>query len=170
MTSRIAGRMKTLVLACGAIIASGVLVSAVWSDDRVPFPKPKSHQGGWVNSHGIEAQVQSNEAGQTGSTCLTCHTKNDCIDCHTTRPPRDHTNYWRTTGHGMTASVNRERCLYCHRQDYCVRCHNETAPRSHTGNWLQRHCQFCHFASATTPGGSCGVCHKVVPHGFVPVP
>jgi len=138
----------------------------VWGEGRAPFPRPDSHKGAWVDAHGIEARVQMNEAGQEGSPCLTCHEKNDCIACHSTRPPKDHTNYWRTSGHGMTASVNRERCLICHRQDYCVRCHNETAPRSHTAGWINRHmnapagsCSVCH-KRLNPRGGSCGICHK----------
>ena len=153
------------VLSATGIIAA--LVLTAWSDERIPFPRPDSHRGAWVENHGIEAQVQMNEAGQTGRTCLTCHEKNDCIACHTSRLPRDHTNYWRTSGHGLTASVNRERCLICHRQDYCVRCHNETAPRSHVGNWGRpgnRHCTWCHFSSGMVPADSCGVCHKIAPH------
>ena len=151
-----------------SLAAALTLLLTMWagfarSEGRAPFPRPDSHKGAWIDSHGIEARVRMNEAGQEGSPCLTCHEKNDCIVCHATRPPKDHTNYWRTTGHGLTASVNRERCLTCHRQDYCVRCHNETAPRSHTAGWINRHCQYCH-AAGKAPGGNCGVCHKTSPH------
>ena len=164
------------VLGGVALVVMLILVAAPAGrcDDRVPFPKPASHQGNWVYSHGLSAQVQRSEPSQEASSCLVCHTKNDCISCHSTRMPKDHTNYWRTTGHGMTASVNRERCQICHRQDYCIRCHNETAPRSHMGNWTKRHCQWCHFASGIVPGDNCGVCHKAAPHtsrpaGHVPI-
>jgi hypothetical protein len=164
MTSkaRIQGRIALLALLSSMSLLAGLVLIA-WSDERIPFPRPDSHKGGWVDSHGIQAQVQMNDPGQSGTICLTCHEKNDCIACHATRPPRDHTNYWRTTGHGITASVNRERCMICHRQDYCVRCHNETAPRSHTAGWVNRHCQWCHL-SGGAPAGSCGVCHKRSPH------
>jgi hypothetical protein len=156
------GRTMVLALLAAVCIVVGTVLTA-WSDDRLPFPKPASHQGTWASSHGIAAQVSVNDPGQTGRTCLVCHEKNDCIACHTTLPPRDHTNYWRTTGHGLTASVNQERCQICHRQDYCVRCHNETAPRSHSAGWVNRHCQWCHL-SGGAPGGTCGVCHKRSPH------
>ena len=140
----------------GAVIAGGA--------DKVPFPRPDSHKGNWAQSHGMNAYMNINEAGQTGNACLTCHDKSDCISCHSTSMPKDHNNFWRTRGHGLTAEVNRERCLACHRQDYCIRCHNETAPRSHTGAWRVRHCTWCHFASGITPADSCGVCHKIAPH------
>jgi hypothetical protein len=156
------GRITLLALLTAVCVIMGTVLTA-WSDDRLPFPKPASHKGAWINGHGITAQVSANDPAQTGRTCLVCHEKNDCIACHATRPPLDHTNYWRTTGHGMAASVNRERCLNCHRQDYCVRCHNETAPRSHTAGWVNRHCQWCH-QSGGVPDGNCGVCHKRSPH------
>ena len=146
-------------------IAAALLFAAVTagSADKIPFPKPDSHRGDWARNHGLHSQVDQNEAGQSGGVCLTCHQKNDCIACHSQTMPKDHTNFWRTRAHGLTASVNRERCLYCHRQDYCIRCHNETAPRSHTGAWRTEHCKWCHpFGSR--PEGSCGVCHKRSPH------
>lgn len=153
---------KAAVLGSIALTAAFIALTA-WSADRIPFPKPDSHRGDWARNHGLHAQVDINEAGQTGGTCVTCHEKNDCVSCHAQTMPRDHTGLWRTRGHGLTASVNRERCLYCHRQDYCVRCHNETAPRSHTAGWVTRHCQWCHL-EGTRPGGGCGVCHKRSPH------
>jgi len=123
---------------------------------KIPFPLPDSHKGGWIEFHGASAGLNLVAGEQS---CLTCHARNDCISCHNTRPPRDHTNTWRTLSHGFMAEGNRERCLTCHRQDFCVRCHNETAPRSHTGTWLARHCTECHL-----PGNSsCGVCHKKTP-------
>ncbi len=131
--------------------------------DKIPFPRPDSHKGNWIEYHGASAGLDLN-AGE--STCLTCHERNDCISCHNTRPPRDHTQTWRTLSHGFMAEGNRERCFTCHRQDFCVRCHNETAPRSHTAGWLggaNLHCTVCHF-NGTLPGDGCGVCHKKPPH------
>ena len=169
MISSAKNRGRTALLALlSAMGVISLLALTAWSDDRVPFPKPPSHKGGWVDNHGIEAQVRMNEPGQTGKSCLICHEKNDCITCHATRPPRDHTNYWRTSGHGMTASVNRERCLNCHREDYCVRCHNETAPRSHRGNWASQHCTWCHYGSSFAPAENCVVCHRRALHTSAP--
>lgn len=130
---------------------------------KIPFPRPDSHKANWLEYHGASAGL-SLFAGE--QSCLTCHERNDCISCHNTRPPRDHTNTWRTLSHGFMAEGNRERCFTCHRQDFCVRCHNETAPRSHTAGWLggaNRHCTVCHF-NGTVPGDGCGVCHKKPPH------
>ena len=157
---------RTMQLRLIAALITLVVISAAsiaLSADKVPFPRPDSHKGNWSENHGLNAQLNINEAGQSDSACLTCHEKSDCIACHTMRLPRDHNNFWRTRGHGITAGVNRERCLACHRQDYCIRCHNETAPRSHTGAWKSQHCRWCHFAG-TRPDDGCGVCHKIAPH------
>ena len=157
--NRQSGRLAVLL----AVAAVMTVVVAASGADKLPFPKPDSHQGDWARNHGLHAQVDRLESGLAGNVCLTCHQRNDCIACHSQNMPRDHNNFWRTRGHGLTASVNRERCLYCHRQDYCIRCHNETAPRSHTADWANRHCQWCHI-QGSVPGGSCGVCHKRHPH------
>lgn len=135
---------------------------------KIPFPRPGSHKGNWIEFHGASANLNINEAGQGGKSCLTCHEKNDCITCHNTRAPRDHTNTWRTLSHGFMAEGNRERCLTCHRQDFCVRCHNETAPRTHRGNWAKRHCTWCHYSGSFAPADNCIVCHKVALHASAP--
>ena len=161
--------IKTRVLGSFGIAAVIILAAVVAGGaDKVPFPRPDSHKGNWVQSHGMSAYMNINEAGQTGNACLTCHEKSDCISCHSTRMPKDHNNFWRTRGHGLTSEVNRERCLACHRQDYCIRCHNETAPRNHTGAWRTQHCKWCHFASGIKPADGCGVCHKIAPHSSRP--
>ena len=129
---------------------------------KIPFPRPDSHRGSWLEYHGASADLNLS-AGE--KTCLTCHGRNDCISCHNTRPPRDHTNTWRNLSHGFMTEGNRARCVTCHRQDFCIRCHNETPPRSHTAGWLSpgrhsmgRPCTDCH-GSGRLPADSCGVCH-----------
>lgn len=136
--------------------------------NKIPFPRPASHAGNWLEYHGRAVEPTLNPDGAPGSNCVTCHERTDCISCHNTRPPRDHTNTWRTLSHGFMAEGNRERCRTCHKQDFCVRCHNETAPRSHVGNWRTRHCTWCHFGSGLSPADSCGVCHKKAPHTSAP--
>ncbi len=137
---------------------------------KIPFPKPASHKGNWLEYHGRSVDPVVNSAGVLSNTCLTCHEKTDCISCHNTRMPRDHTNTWRTLSHGFMAEGNRERCLVCHRQDFCVRCHMETAPRTHVGNWVSVHCTWCHFGSGLAPADNCVVCHKLAPHTSAPHP
>jgi hypothetical protein len=137
---------------------------------KIPFLRPDSHRGNWIEYHGRTVALTGNAADVSGKTCLVCHEKNDCVSCHNTRAPRDHTNFWRTRGHGLTAGANPERCMNCHRQDYCVRCHNETAPRTHVANWRQRHCTWCHFGSGVAPADNCVVCHKQAPHTSAPHP
>ncbi len=137
---------------------------------KIPFPRPESHRGNWLEYHGRSVEPVVNGAGAVSNNCLTCHEKTDCISCHNTRIPRDHTNTWRTLSHGFMAEGNRERCQTCHRQDFCVRCHNETAPRSHIGDWTSRHCTWCHFGSGLAPADNCIVCHKQAPHTSAPHP
>jgi len=132
---------------------------------KIPFPRPQSHTANWIEYHGRSADVSVID---TGTTCLVCHEKTDCISCHNTKMPRDHTNTWRTLSHGFMAEGNRERCLTCHKQDFCVRCHQETAPRSHTGNWTTRHCTWCHYGSGYAPADNCVVCHKQALHTSAP--
>jgi len=127
--------------------------------DKIPYPKPASHNGNWIEYHGREVEPSVNSALAADTNCLTCHEKSDCISCHNTLAPRDHNNTWRTLSHGFSAEGNRERCQNCHKQDFCIRCHNETAPRSHRGNWLTLHCTNCHT------GGVCRTCHKATPPG-----
>jgi hypothetical protein len=137
------------------------------ADTRIPFPRPASHRGAWTEYHGKAVGAAGNSPGSPGAACLTCHERTDCIGCHSTIMPRDHTNYWRTRGHGLMAAGNRERCLICHRQDNCIRCHNETAPRSHTASWRSRHCTVCHKGRShvsaphpVSPGLDCTLCHR----------
>ena len=132
---------------------------------KIPFPRPQSHKGNWIEYHGRSADLSVID---TGKTCLVCHEKTDCISCHNTKAPRDHTNTWRTLSHGFMAEGNRERCLTCHKQDFCVRCHSETAPRSHTGSWTARHCTWCHYGSGLAPADNCVVCHKQAAHTSAP--
>ncbi len=147
---------------------------------KIPFPKPDSHRGDWLDFHGRTVAVTGNAADVSGKTCLVCHEKNDCVSCHNTRMPRDHRSFWRTRGHGLMAGAEPERCLICHKQDYCVSCHNETAPRTHVGMWnapspagtpgRPTHCTWCHFDGGVTPADNCVVCHKQAPHATAPHP
>ena len=87
--------------------------------------------------------------------------------------PRNHTNYWRQRGHGLTAQLDRMSCATCHRTDACERCHQEVLPRSHRGMWgggQNTHCLSCHFPVETQ--GNCVTCHKATPGhlGAAPLP
>lgn len=137
--------------------------------EKVDFPMPASHKGDWIRYHGTQVDLNMNMAAQQGRACYACHDRADCIECHGTYTPRDHNGFWRTRGHGLSASGNRELCQVCHRQDYCVRCHQETTPSTHRGNWdSDRHCQWCHFEGGLTPADSCSVCHKRATHTSAP--
>ncbi len=168
MTSKNAAMKKVvLVLLAFACVWAGLAARAA-EDDRIPFPKPSSHTGRWLEYHGRTVGAEGNSPGKPGKACVLCHDRTDCIVCHTTVAPRDHNNAWRVRGHGLMAGGNRDRCLVCHKQDYCVRCHSETAPRTHTASWRKRHCTWCHFGSGFVPTDNCVVCHKVAPHTSAP--
>ena len=129
---------------------------------------PPTHRGNWTAFHGAVSQLTLE--GQHGQDCTTCHTSSDCADCHATEPPRDHTNFWRVRGHGLTASMDQESCATCHRQDFCTSCHVETAPRTHIGNWVGKHCVNCHLTDSKSPQEGCSACHKQALHVSAPHP
>jgi hypothetical protein len=77
--------------------------------------------------------------------------------------PRDHTNQWRRFGHGISASLDRDRCEACHRPDSCTACHSTVEPASHTGNFgspRNTHCLGCHEPLRNE---GCVACHSGTP-------
>jgi len=175
--STTASSFLKIMLICALLSSFGALSfgNSAWAaaktdpeKAKIPFPRPQSHGGNWMEYHGRSVEPAINPAGASNTNCLTCHERTDCISCHNTRAPRDHTNTWRTRSHGFMAEGNRERCQTCHKQDFCVRCHNETAPRSHVGDWTTRHCTWCHYGSGLTPADNCVVCHRKAPHTSAP--
>ncbi len=124
---------------------------------------PANHERGWQKLHGLCARQGRGSA--TANDCTLCHRSDSCVTCHQTKPPADHTNFWRHAGHGVAAKLDRERCRTCHQSDSCVACHQETAPRNHRGDWnapRNRHCTSCHLP-LSTQSGSCITCHKSTP-------
>lgn len=118
---------------------------------------PLSHKKDWKYLHGDEVFL-SDEV--TKDRCTLCHGKDGCNQCHQAEKPKSHNQFWRRTGHGLSASADRSRCALCHKEDGCIRCHEETKPRSHTGSWGQSsnlHCLSCHEPAS---GLNCSVCHK----------
>jgi hypothetical protein len=129
---------------------------------------PASHLQLWTRMHGTCSR-EGREAS-TSNECAMCHTKDSCTTCHQTRPPDDHTSFWRIKAHGIAAGIDRLRCATCHTSDSCARCHQATAPQSHTAGWnapRDRHCTSCHQPLASNPG--CAVCHRSTPgHDLAP--
>jgi hypothetical protein len=121
--------------------------------------EPRSHAHLWKQRHG---QVSRSERQIAEGRCDVCHDRPTfCDRCHQDEAPANHTNLWRTTTHGITASMDRASCAVCHKTDTCVRCHEETPPRNHGAGWLggpERHCVACHFP-IKRKDQSCGVCH-----------
>jgi hypothetical protein len=124
---------------------------------------PTSHQAaGWLRAHGRDSSRPLSAAHGEG--CRLCHSQSSCDGCHRVLKPSDHTEFFRLRGHGLSASIQRERCAACHQEDSCVRCHQETRPRSHfRATWAGRtssHCLSCHEPLGDA---SCFVCHRAAP-------
>ena len=130
--------------------------------------RPPNHERNWKKMHGQASRT--GEAAGTANNCTLCHEKNSCAACHQTEAPDNHNQFWRLRGHGIAASVDRQRCQTCHTSDGCDRCHQETSPVSHTAGWdcpRNRHCMGCHLPLQSS--GSCFVCHKSTPgHATAP--
>ena len=128
--------------------------------------KPKSHDRLWTTLHGqvVRRNAPPNSRAED---CSLCHTQNDCASCHRSEPPRDHTNAWRTGGgHGLAASMDRDRCQACHEVHSCEQCHLENEPRSHRAGWgspRNRHCLNCHLPLRHGAPEGCGTCHTGTP-------
>lgn len=121
------------------------------------------------------------QAGTTGASCLTCHTRESCTTCHraaapavvgllaaagpgrgagattVARQPLSHSVAWRTQ-HGPIAATATRSCASCHQRQECLTCHvPNTAKRGsyHPATYLTRH-----PADAYSRASSCGDCHN----------
>ncbi len=119
--------------------------------------KPVTHAQNWLRFHGAKAKDGNQQALNQ---CSLCHTESSCASCHQTQAPSSHTNFWRQRGHGVTASIDRDKCSTCHQSDTCTSCHKTTPPRSHRGQWggpKDKHCMNCHLPVSSE---KCSVCHQ----------
>jgi hypothetical protein len=129
---------------------------------------PANHRQLWTKLHG--AASRDGERIATANQCALCHRNDACITCHSTRPPEDHTDFWRIKAHGLAVQIDRSRCQTCHSSDFCVRCHQQMSPSSHVAGWnapRDRHCTSCHLPLGSS--GGCAVCHRSAPgHDLAP--
>jgi hypothetical protein len=116
--------------------------------------KPENHSKDWTQLHGREIGFA---AQSSTATCNLCHTQQSCLQCHKDQPPKNHTNFWRERGHGVTADLDPKGCKVCHTEDSCVRCHQTIAPKSHRANFESQHCVGCH---EPLKDNGCFACHK----------
>ena len=75
--------------------------------EKIPFPQPDSHDAGWPEYHGRLYKLNWSGSSQQENSCYTCHYESECIQCHNVKPPRDHTNTWRTLSQGFEAAGDR---------------------------------------------------------------
>ncbi len=126
---------------------------------------PANHDGGlWIRQHGAFGIDGVRCPSEPAKDCALCHTESSCDSCHARSLPMDHTEAWRTRGHGFAASMERERCDTCHKEDSCVRCHQTATPISHRGIWggaTSAHCGSCHLPLGADDG--CATCHRSAP-------
>ena len=137
--------------------------------------KPPSHDAHWELFHGRASRMP---AVTTAQDCSLCHGPDlparSCESCHLSMLPRDHTPFFRNTGHGILARFDRGRCQACHQEDACLQCHELTRPRSHVpgfGEPANQHCLSCHLGAGRNQNG-CYVCHQdgAPSHDLAPVP
>ncbi|MDO8666018.1 MAG: cytochrome c3 family protein [Gemmatimonadales bacterium] len=116
---------------------------ALTAADIARFPKPPSHDSGWVFSHRRAA---------AGPTCATCHAREFCASCHvnaagveavralptdervaalararhvTYREPSSHRSASFVRSHGLLARESAAACGNCHARESCLTCHRE---------------------------------------------
>lgn len=122
---------------------------------------PPTHDAFWDRTHGHVVVGDGECADSARNDCSLCHEQTECSSCHLNNAPMDHSESWRTRGHGFTASLDRNRCMTCHREDSCVRCHMESEPVTHGGFWggdTSAHCGSCHLPLGADDG--CFACHR----------
>lgn len=119
---------------------------------------PESHGGLWRNSH-TRYDAGKGYKKKHGQDCSACHKQPVCTSCHKTIAPKNHTGFFRTRGHGLKASIERNSCTTCHRESACIRCHRSTKPLNHRGQWQYLH-GLAIPGGKTGSTGKCAVCHK----------
>ena len=130
---------------------------------------PPNHGPEWKRQHGRVMRAANNDV--RAERCDLCHTEANCIDCHKAEQPANHNGFWRSRGHGLSASMDRESCRNCHEPESCDACHAVTQPISHSGSWgapSDRHCLTCHEPLRLEE--NCQVCHKSTPSHALATP
>ncbi len=80
--------------------------------------RPESHNLGWSEEHGPEAQALRNG-------CDTCHDRGQCIDCHESRGAMTRSPHGPgfRSFHGVDARADGASCVRCHAAETCLQCH-----------------------------------------------
>lgn len=153
---------------------------------RAPeYPRPASHDGGWVQAHGAYAS-------EAPVTCANCHARPSCLTCHREGSPALEDLPLPKPGgpagvdvelaearallhppgfdraHAGEAVTRGEVCTSCHAETFCSTCHaGSQSPSFHSANFLETHgsraygsdteCVTCHNAELF-----CRSCHSGV--------
>ncbi len=122
---------------------------------KVRSMRPLDHQGLWVKSHSLLANLDDDVVVAKHS-CATCHGAPGCSHCHRTRAPSTHTALFRVRTHGAIASFDSGPCSSCHQAASCTQCHRRTPPINHRGAWRTLH----GYAAGGFGDSNCFVCHR----------
>jgi hypothetical protein len=141
---------------------------------------PATHAGEFRDRHGAQASAR-------GTTCQSCHTRNDCLSCHRPEPKSGGDTYHPTgflSRHPTVAWSREATCSDCHNvAQFCQSCHRQagiTAGRPQAIGTVKYHdakagwglghgqaarqnlesCVSCHAERDCTP------CHSAVNGGF----
>jgi nitrate/TMAO reductase-like tetraheme cytochrome c subunit len=76
------------------------------------------HADNYTVTHGKDSREKS-------SSCIKCHTRDQCLKCHQAMPPSNHKDEWKLAGHKQDALKNKNLCKACHDAGTCVKCHPE---------------------------------------------
>lgn len=151
-----------IIIAAAFIIMTTAMVFAFSTS------KPETHNSAWMDLHGKQANINSQE-------CYDCHTdKLECITCHEDTKPRNHTLSWTNKLHGLEVKWGRSNCKTCHTEDSCISCHESTKPANHTSHYVDVHCNVgCQQPIGVwenTISKDCLVCHRAKPTPEHPKP
>ncbi|MDQ7826719.1 MAG: NapC/NirT family cytochrome c [Candidatus Eremiobacteraeota bacterium] len=76
------------------------------------------HAKNYGMDHGKESREKS-------SSCIKCHTREECLKCHQAMPPSNHKEEWKLRLHKQDALKRKDLCKACHDAGECRKCHPE---------------------------------------------
>lgn len=121
------------------------------------LPSGRITSGSFAVTHGPE--WRSTHGMGDATTCMVCHTQDDCVGCHGAGLPHDADFFGK---HGTYSIQAEAKCSGCHEESFCNDCHQ--IPMPHGDDFTQGHaldaaeqpalCERCHADS------DCTTCHE----------